>query len=187
MTTAHDTVPDLLNAIHALEPIIRKHADEAELNHRLSQPVVHAMASAGLFRAWMPRTLGGSEVSPLTLYRLVEEIARLDGSTGWLCLLFTPSAWSTLTFGRSSSSTPPTSCPGITGTGDPVVAGVVRTLLERVVSAGAAVIPSERAGFTVPFDPEGFKQVALELWTRPGWRSCSTRSPQTSSGPVRTR
>jgi alkylation response protein AidB-like acyl-CoA dehydrogenase len=88
MTTAHD----LLNAIHALEPIIRKHADEAELNHRLSQPVVHAMASAGLFRAWVPRTLGGSEVSPLTLYRLVEEIARLDGSTGWCLFVGTSSS-----------------------------------------------------------------------------------------------
>jgi hypothetical protein len=54
------------------------------------------------------------------------------------------------------------------GTGDPVVAGVVRTLLERVMSAGAAVIPSERTGFTVPFDPEGFKQVALELLDEAG-------------------
>jgi hypothetical protein len=30
------------------------------------------------------------------------------------------------------------------------------------------VIPSERTGFTVPFDPEGFKQVALELLDEAG-------------------
>jgi hypothetical protein len=54
------------------------------------------------------------------------------------------------------------------GTGEAVVAGVVRTLLARLVSAGAAVIPSERTGFTVPFDPEGFKQVALELLDEAG-------------------
>jgi glycine/D-amino acid oxidase-like deaminating enzyme len=52
--------------------------------------------------------------------------------------------------------------------GDPVVAGVVRTLLERLVTVGAAVVPSERTGFTVPFDPEGFKQVAVELLDEAG-------------------
>jgi glycine/D-amino acid oxidase-like deaminating enzyme len=54
------------------------------------------------------------------------------------------------------------------GVGDPVVAGAVGALLERLVSVGAAVIPSERTGFTVPFDPEGFKQVALELLDEAG-------------------
>jgi indole-3-acetate monooxygenase len=76
----------LLEAVRTLGPLIRQHADEAEFNRRLSQPVVHALANAGLFRMWVPQTLGGLEVSPLTFYRVVEEVARLDGSTGW-CLL----------------------------------------------------------------------------------------------------
>ena len=73
----------LLNAVRALEPLIRKHADEAERNCRLSQPVVTALAEAGLFRLYTPRTLGGLEVDPLTFYRVMEDIARIDGSTGW--------------------------------------------------------------------------------------------------------
>src|SRR5262249_58152153 len=77
---------DLLNAAGVLYPIIRQHADEAESNRRLSQPVVHAMAEAGLFRMWVPQSLGGLEVPPLAAYRVIEEVARLDGSTGW-CLL----------------------------------------------------------------------------------------------------
>jgi hypothetical protein len=32
---------------------------------------------------YTPRTLGGFEVDPLTFYRVVEAIARIDGSTGW--------------------------------------------------------------------------------------------------------
>ena len=76
---------DLLDGARALEPVIRQHADEAESNRRLSHPVVHAMARAGLFRMWVPRTLGGHEAPPLTGYQAVEEVARLDGSTGW-CL-----------------------------------------------------------------------------------------------------
>ena len=73
----------LLNAVRTLEPLIRKHADEAERNRRLSQPVVAALAEAGLFRLYMPRTLGGFEVDPLTFCRVMEAIARIDGSTAW--------------------------------------------------------------------------------------------------------
>ena len=73
----------LLNTVHTLEPLIRGHADEAERNRRLSPVVVTALAEAGIFRMYTPRTLGGFEVEPLTFYRVVEAIARLDGSTGW--------------------------------------------------------------------------------------------------------
>jgi len=90
--TVEEATEDLLNVARALEPIIRQHADEAERNHRLSQPVVDALARAGLFRMWVPRTLGGLEVSPLTAYRVVEEVARLDGSTGWCVFIGASSA-----------------------------------------------------------------------------------------------
>ena len=74
---------NLLSAVRTLAPLIREHADEAERNRRLSPPVVTALAEAGLFRMWIPRALGGLEVSPFTLYRIVEEVAQIDGSTGW--------------------------------------------------------------------------------------------------------
>lgn len=71
----------LLNTVRTLDPLIRKHADEAERNRRLSQPVVAALAEAGFFRLYMPRTLGGFETDPPTVYRVMEEIAHIDGST----------------------------------------------------------------------------------------------------------
>jgi indole-3-acetate monooxygenase len=73
----------LLDAVRSLESLIRAHADEAERNRRLSPVVVTALAEAGIFRMYTPRTLGGFEVDPLTFYRVVEAIARIDGSTGW--------------------------------------------------------------------------------------------------------
>ena len=76
-------VGQLLGAVHTLEPLIRAHADEAEHNRRLSPVVVTALAEAGIFRMYTPRTLGGFEIDPLTFYRVVEAIARIDGSTGW--------------------------------------------------------------------------------------------------------
>jgi hypothetical protein len=49
------------------------------------------------------------------------------------------------------------------GPGHPVIGGVLSELLERLVAAGGAVPPSLDTGYTVPFDPELFKMVALEM------------------------
>lgn len=54
------------------------------------------------------------------------------------------------------------------GRGDPLIAGVLRTLLERLVKAGGAITPSLKTGYTVPFDPEVFKLIALELLDEAG-------------------
>jgi hypothetical protein len=49
------------------------------------------------------------------------------------------------------------------GPGDPVIAGVLARLLEKLVRNGGAINPSLATGFVVPFDPEIFKFTALEL------------------------
>ena len=35
----------------------------------------------------IPKSLGGLEVPPLTAYRVVEEVARIDGSAGWCAFI----------------------------------------------------------------------------------------------------
>src|SRR5690606_29371558 len=72
-------------------------------------------------------------------------------------------------------------------------------LLERLVAAGGAIPPTLDTGFVVPFDPEVFKLVALELLDEAGVRFlfhafCSGPLPgrggpagavfETKSGPV---
>lgn len=54
------------------------------------------------------------------------------------------------------------------GEGEPVIAGVLWTLLDRLVRAGGAVQPSRETGYTVPFDPEQFKLAAYDLVDRAG-------------------
>lgn len=49
------------------------------------------------------------------------------------------------------------------GPGDPVIAGALCNLLERLVKAGGAINPSLQTGYVVPFDPEMFKIVAMDL------------------------
>lgn len=56
------------------------------------------------------------------------------------------------------------------GEGDPVIGGVLQRLLLRLVRAGGAIAPSLDTGYVVPFDPEVFKAVALELLDQAGVR-----------------
>jgi len=74
-----------LDAVAALSPQIEAAAEENERARRLSLPLVEAMAEAGLFRLWRPRSLGGAEVDPATALRVVEAVSRIDGAPGW-CL-----------------------------------------------------------------------------------------------------
>lgn len=81
--SAHQQLELLLHAVETIAPVIREHVDEAERNHHLSPPVATALKKAGFFRMYVPKVLGGLEVPPQTLYRVVEEIGRIDGSAGW--------------------------------------------------------------------------------------------------------
>jgi hypothetical protein len=54
------------------------------------------------------------------------------------------------------------------GPGDPIIAGVLKRLLERLVQVGGAIPPSMDTGYVVPFDPEWFKFVALQMLDEAG-------------------
>jgi alkylation response protein AidB-like acyl-CoA dehydrogenase len=75
----------LLARVQQLAPVIREHADRGEQERHLADPVVQALQDAGFYHMLVPRALGGLQVDPLTLYQVVEAVARVDGSTGW-CL-----------------------------------------------------------------------------------------------------
>jgi hypothetical protein len=84
------------------------------------------------------------------------------------------------------------------GEGEPVVAGKHVEVIDRLIEAGGAVPPSAATGYTVPFDPEVFKEVALDLLDGSGVRyllhafASGVRTPgragevvvETKSGPV---
>lgn len=76
---------ELIERARALAPLITREADEIERTRRLTQPVVSALIENGLYRALLPRSLGGAE-APLEIFmQMQEEIATADASTAW-CL-----------------------------------------------------------------------------------------------------
>ena len=73
-----------LEAIEGLAPLIADHRHDFDRQNRLPDVVFDAVARAGLFRLWLPATLGGPELSPLDFMAVVEAASALDGSVGWL-------------------------------------------------------------------------------------------------------
>jgi indole-3-acetate monooxygenase len=78
-----DVAASLIEAVHRIGPFIREHSESAEKNRRLPRPVFDALASAGLQRMLMPRSLGGLEVDPVTCARVVEALASYDSAAAW--------------------------------------------------------------------------------------------------------
>jgi alkylation response protein AidB-like acyl-CoA dehydrogenase len=77
------SLSSLLDAVHQIEPLIRAHTADAERERRLPDAVADAMSACGLYRMWRPRTFGGLEVDPITTFRVLEEVSRIDSAAGW--------------------------------------------------------------------------------------------------------
>jgi indole-3-acetate monooxygenase len=78
---------EIVAAARALAPLIRECRNKMESQRHLSEAVVQGLADAGIFRAYYPRSLGGLEVDPLTFMEMVEELSRVDPSTGWCAMI----------------------------------------------------------------------------------------------------
>ena len=74
---------NLVDAAKELLPMIRANLGRIESECRLPPELATAMAQKGLFSLYVPKCLGGPELDPITAFHVVEEISKVDGSTGW--------------------------------------------------------------------------------------------------------
>ena len=74
-------------------------------------PLVRSLDQAGFFHLWLPRSMGGPEVDPITSFRIIEEISRVDGSVGWCAMLSVMgtlfAGWLSADVGKSMFGEPP--------------------------------------------------------------------------------
>jgi indole-3-acetate monooxygenase len=66
-----------------VQPVIAARG-RIERDRALPPDLSHAMREAGFFSLWLPKSLGGPELTPTELTRIVEIFAEADGSAGWL-------------------------------------------------------------------------------------------------------
>jgi alkylation response protein AidB-like acyl-CoA dehydrogenase len=74
---------DLLQIARDMGSRINNNINEEEMNGRLSDNVVNALREAGYYKLFLPRSLGGLEADPLTVAKVVEEIAGQNTAAGW--------------------------------------------------------------------------------------------------------
>ena len=74
-----------LEIARALAPVIRQRAAEIEATRQLPPDLVMEIAQAGLFKVAVSEADGGLGADVMTTLRVIEEVSRADGSTGW-CL-----------------------------------------------------------------------------------------------------
>jgi alkylation response protein AidB-like acyl-CoA dehydrogenase len=81
--------PDIVAAAIRLAPAIRAARDEAEQMRQTPPPLAAEITRAGIYQMYLPRSMGGPETPPLTAFRVVEELSRVDGSVGWCAMIAT--------------------------------------------------------------------------------------------------
>lgn len=82
--TSRNGVADMLEALQRMAPLVHERRDSFDRLRQLPDDVFEALADAGVFRLWLPRAIGGPELSPFEFLSIVEAASALDGSIGWL-------------------------------------------------------------------------------------------------------
>ncbi len=86
MAVAPTTAPEdrLARSAQALAPLAAEHAETGDRDRRLADPVVAAIAGAGLVRALVPAAAGGGEAEPQAFLDAVEALAGGDAAAAWI-------------------------------------------------------------------------------------------------------
>lgn len=87
------TPETLLERAAALVPVLAERAAETERQRQVPAQSVAELTEAGLFRVLQPKRFGGYEYDFNLLIRLIAEISRGCGSTGWIYGLAATSQW----------------------------------------------------------------------------------------------
>ncbi|HEY2386362.1 MAG TPA: acyl-CoA dehydrogenase family protein [Candidatus Binatia bacterium] len=87
MSAATPSEHGLIDAVGRVAPAARARADETERGRRLPLDLVGALAETGVFRACVPRNVGGVEADPADLVRAIEILAEADGAAGWVAMI----------------------------------------------------------------------------------------------------
>jgi indole-3-acetate monooxygenase len=76
-------IGDVVTAAERHAPQIIGTREEAERLRHLPPSLATALARDGLYRMFLPRSLGGLERPPLTVFKAIETLSKFDGSVGW--------------------------------------------------------------------------------------------------------
>lgn len=79
--------PAIWARVNEIDPVVREHTRQAEVDRHLSKPVVDALRWAGVFRMAMPIAWGGPELDVCSQVEVIERLARADASAAWCAMI----------------------------------------------------------------------------------------------------
>ncbi|MFT3695656.1 MAG: acyl-CoA dehydrogenase family protein [Kofleriaceae bacterium] len=82
------TSEELIRRATGLVPMLRANAQKADRERRMPRENLAALEQTEILRATRPLQHGGSEMDTMTKIRVMSELARGDGSTAWVALLY---------------------------------------------------------------------------------------------------
>ena len=74
----------LLADIQALAPYIQSRSDEMEAIGQIPTDLIESLKAIGVFRMFVPRSHGGLELDYIDGIEIIQALARIDGSVGWI-------------------------------------------------------------------------------------------------------
>ncbi|MDD9937976.1 MAG: acyl-CoA dehydrogenase family protein [Myxococcales bacterium] len=84
----------MLERVRELSDEVSGRALETERARSVPTDLARKIGATGAFRLFVPESLGGAEVDPMTACEVVEEISRADGSTGWTAMILNTTVFS---------------------------------------------------------------------------------------------
>lgn len=94
----HSGIAEITARATELVPLIREHAARGAAARHVMPEVVQALEDAGLFHLLVPQHWGGANATIRTAVDVIAEVARGDGSTGWITSLLMTGAGYAATF-----------------------------------------------------------------------------------------
>jgi alkylation response protein AidB-like acyl-CoA dehydrogenase len=83
-STPNETADRILSEVSALAPTIAARGGEAKAPWRIPADILQKLKSAGIFRMGVPQVFGGLELEFSAVAGVLQALARLDGSIGWI-------------------------------------------------------------------------------------------------------
>jgi alkylation response protein AidB-like acyl-CoA dehydrogenase len=83
----------MLERVTPFFDLVRDAEDVIENERRVPDEITDALYECGMYRAFLPKELGGLESHPVDWLEAVEALSHINGSVGWLCMLHTGQTW----------------------------------------------------------------------------------------------
>lgn len=93
MTYTETDVASVVDAVKDIVPTLRENGREAEELRWLPEENIKLLEQAGVFRIASPERFGGLDFAVADQVRVLTEVARGCGSTGWVAMVWTSSTW----------------------------------------------------------------------------------------------